>query len=522
LLTDARSTEQVAGFVRANARDVEMLANRCGLAVRALARLVQDRRVDIAQTGTYGWGQYLDEPHHSDTQWGRFGSSAALQVLAIEHRRGRPQVDFNPLQMHGVSPELFPDSLPALAADATRTPPSEPGHSTDPWKERDFAKPMKVAFCVDAVCPHIEDEVPGPAPALVERLIALALPDGYGWGTRPPDDRHHQIYDRQLVTAFALYALRRFPQQHEHGRIDGVWSWLAQEVLDYRDSVGEDVLGLCGLALGHAAPRPARLPVVADALRCCKEHLTNWARARASPIIDRPWFNGYSEGATTNYMFLSPEVLTAIFFLGRDSPESTRSYVVEVVRGVVDNILGGEGTPRHEGPRGFRIQRSMEGTVDQMWAARLLWAFMSRHATQPATLVPPQPSLSVPVRTVAPNLPRASDGARYPTAHEDALDPLVARSSDGTPSVSLSSQRQSIPTPGRPASSPSRRRAGLLMTMVIATVLAIVAFVVLSEHGHSNLDSALGAVGTWLAAAVLGALLAVVATYTFKDSGNDP
>jgi hypothetical protein len=500
-----------------------MLANRCGLAIRALARLVQDRKVDISRTGTYGWGQYLDEPHHSDTQWGRFGSSAALQVLAIEHRRERPRMDFDPLRMHGVAPELFPDSLPALVADATRAPRGEPDRSSDPWKERDFAKPMKVAFCVDAICPHIEDEVPGPAPALVDRLIALALPDGNGWGTRPPDDRHHQIYDRQLVTAFALHALRRFPQQHEHTRIDGVWSWLAQEVLDYRDSVGEDVLGLCSLALGHAAPRPARLSVVAHALRCCEEHLTNWARARPSPIIDRPWFNGYSEGATTNYMFLSPEVLAAIFFLSRDNPESTRSYVVEVVRGVVDNILGGEGTPRHEGPRGFRIQRSMEGAVDQMWAARLLWAFMSRHATQPATLVPSQPTLSAPVQPVAPSLQPAPEDARYPTParDEDPSHPPVARSSDGGPSVVPLSQRRPSLSSGRPASSTPRRGARSLITMVVATVLAIAAFVVLSEHGHSNLDSALGAIGTWLAAAVLGALLGAVVVNAFKGSDGD-
>jgi hypothetical protein len=39
-------------------------------------------------------------------------------------------------------------------------------------------------------------------------------------------------------------------------------------------------------------------------------------------------------------------------------------------------------------PRGFRIQRSMEGTVDQMWALRVLWAFHEQYMADPTVLRP--------------------------------------------------------------------------------------------------------------------------------------
>jgi hypothetical protein len=36
------------------------------------------------------WGQFLDRTHHSEQQWGRFGTSAAVQVFAMAHYWDEP------------------------------------------------------------------------------------------------------------------------------------------------------------------------------------------------------------------------------------------------------------------------------------------------------------------------------------------------------------------------------------------------------------------------------------------------
>ena len=135
-----------------------------------------------------------------------------------------------------------------------------------------------------------------------------------------------------------------------------------------------DIQALCGLALCGATGAVADHPDVKRALKSCDQRLRHWAESNPSPILARPWFNPYVDGTNIDYMFLSPEIVVALYFLKRGVEARNEAYVHTVVRHLTENINGPEGD---QTPRGYRVQSSLEGTVDQLWATRLLDAFVT-------------------------------------------------------------------------------------------------------------------------------------------------
>ena len=350
---------------------------------KPIRRRVREKKVDVVVNGKktgIAWGQFLDRDHHSGTHWGRFGTTAAVQVLAMDlHWQQNESFRKSVMSVHPLM-LLAPHVLPE---DHLKK------QLPDELKQEDFQDPMKVAFLVDALEPDSCEEANNEdMPKVVDWLLEMAV-DPDGWSTRPEDDEDRSEKDRLLITAYALWTLRRFPKAQMDHRIDGAASWLANELIEGRKSLGQDILALGGLALAHSHPEIRVRRPVEEGISASLAELREWASNVREPSIGRPYFNCYSRGANNDYIFLSPELLSALFFLVEDDERSSRPFVLSVVKAVVENIVPEAMPPSlREQPQGFSIQRGMEGTVDQMWVMRLMRSFHQRHQEDPHSLRP--------------------------------------------------------------------------------------------------------------------------------------
>ena len=375
--------------VRWRAGAIAGLDGQSALCRKPIRRRVREKRVDVVvddRKHGIAWGQFLDREHHSGTHWGRYGTTSAVQVLAMDLHWERDESARKDV--------MSVDPLMYLAPGVLVDDHIDPDLHKD-LKPEDLDDPMKVAFLVDSVSPDACDEVDsGNPPAIVEHLLGMALDNTDGWSTRPEDDEDRLEKDRLLITAYALWALRRHPKAQLDSRIAGAAGWLANELLEGHTTLGQDIVALGGLALAHADPEVRARPKVEDAIAASIIELRGWALEIDEPVIGRPYFNCYSRGSSNDYVFLSPELLTALLFLKEERERRSRAFVLTVVKAVAENILP-EGMPARfrEEPHGFSIQRGMEGTVDQMWAMRLLRSFHRRHKEDPHSLRPSRISM---------------------------------------------------------------------------------------------------------------------------------
>jgi hypothetical protein len=355
---------------------IEALDGLAGECLAPICDLLEDQLVEPAELhGRVAWGQFLDRRHHSQEQWGRFGTSAAVQVFAMAHRWDEPDRSVYATAPLNVLADVLPEDPPS---DGDATP-----------KREDFDDPVKLAFVIDGLRLDVLDQkVQGRPPGVVEKLLAMALPTREGWSSLGSDDR--QRHDRLLVTAYALRTLRRFPVAQADERVADAWEWLAVQLQRRAKVLGEDLLALGCLAL-RACPDSRQSRTVHEALESGSGELLRRVANTTRPAIDRPYFNPYSRGEVNDYLFLSPELLTALFFLEDDGrPADSRAFVLAVADRIVKQIRNENRDPAD--PQGFRVQRGMLGTVDQMWAIRVLYAFHCAFRRNPAALRP-APSL---------------------------------------------------------------------------------------------------------------------------------
>jgi hypothetical protein len=351
--------------------NIEELDGCAGECLAPVCDLLEDQTVRVDELDrTIAWGQFLDSGHHSDQQWGRFGTSAALQVFAMAHHwDDQERSVYSTSPVNGVKGAL-PDEVP----------PANQGP-----KREDFDDPLKLAFMIDSLyLDEIDQRLPRENPPLVKHLLSLALPTNEGWSTRGTDDPRRQ--DRLLVTAFALHTLRRFPEALNAEEIVNAWDWLATQLRRRTSLLGADVLAMGCLAL-RCCPQSRQSKIVTESFDLVRQELVDRHGGERCPAIDRPYFNPYSRGEVNDYLFLSPELLTALFFLEEDDrPADVRAFSLEVVHRVVEQIRTENRDSSN--PEGFRVQRGMLGTVDQMWAIRVLFAFHRAHRRNAAKLRP--------------------------------------------------------------------------------------------------------------------------------------
>lgn len=353
-------------------RTLDRLGEGATASFGAVTKLIEERAVAVPDGASdkRGWGQYLDEDHKSTRQWGRYGTSAAVRALACAQRATDPDDPVaNRASLQRLHPELLPDGVPA---------------ENPTLKTHDYSRVVKVSYIVEGVRPQETRILEGSEPEIVQHLVDLRHPGQKGWSSRDDGDSYR---DRRLSTAVALHALRRFPGAQKNEHVREAYEWLAKEVR--AEGVQIDLSALVGIGLVEASKPIQDLPEVKEVLTVLDKRLADWAGRQKRLAIDRPYFNGFVEhDPTTNrdstdYVFLSPEILAARYFLKRDLPQ-TRRFVLCVVAALVNNIK--RNTANEMG--GYKIQETMIRTVDQAWAMDLLETFKGAREEKPRDLLP--------------------------------------------------------------------------------------------------------------------------------------
>jgi hypothetical protein len=331
--------------------------------------------------GGVAWGQYLDEGHYSPYQWGRYATTCAVIALAMIH--GRDQVPppdasvFESEPLHRLA-SVLPEEWPP-----THLPPEQ--EKIARLKPDDFSTIMKLAYMVDAlrpdqaIVPHVD------RPPLLSMLLDEKLSGTNGWSTRPAPFPHRSRA-RHIPTTYILWALRRFPTAQRDPDVQAAYFWIADEVKKGAPEMGIDLLALAGLALHRSTDVICGNDRVKEALSACERQVSDWAREQKRLVIERPYFNGFSEGKSTDYMFLTPELMSALFLLDRGNPPLTRRFVLQVVAHLNANVV----PPGVYPATGYRVQGGMVRTADQMWAVALLQRFQAVKAADERTVLPPR------------------------------------------------------------------------------------------------------------------------------------
>jgi len=309
------------------------------------------------------WGQYLDSEHGTNQQWGLYGTAAGTQILSLRARAGGQRASDQP-----------------QVAGALRLLPEDPDHGHELLQQKrerhDFDKVLKLAAIAEALRPDSGEIAIDDEPAIVRRLRDQALPDG-GWTTRPPGTEQREVRERDLATAYILHAWRRY-QLGEEGL--AARRWLARAVLEGLPIEGNDLLALAGLALTAHDIDPNDPPQIQEAIENVNDRLVRWARSHEEIRVDRPMFSGFSVGSTTDYLFLHPEILAALFFVRQGNPTATRAFVVKVADVLTENIKANEG---------LKVSNGLKATVDQLWAFRFLCELRSLRTSGGAKAVDP-------------------------------------------------------------------------------------------------------------------------------------
>jgi hypothetical protein len=227
----------------------------------------------------------------------------------------------------------------------------------------DLENMVRLAFIAEALFPGESRVSAASRPEIVRHILELAGEDPY-W--HPTSARGGVPADGDpFTTAYVLFALRRY--EDPRGEFRHYRSWLAQQ-LKTKSAVRArpDLVALIGLALIPDGVDPEE-PAAIDQ---CKEELAAWS-GRETIVLNRPLFHGFNLGEWTDYTFLHPEIVAALFLLRAGNPRSTRRYVAKVVGEVVENV-------KSHGY--FEGQPGMGATVDQFWASKLLAEFQQINA----------------------------------------------------------------------------------------------------------------------------------------------
>jgi len=334
------------------ARDIKAVAGAAQDARFSIEKRVLQKKVEVA-ADALGWGQYLDEVHHSDDQWGLLGTSAGYQVLARAHVEG------------GSIPELDHARalLPGDVSDITALHPAVQTKAAPP--KSDLANIVRLAAIAEALSADQPGGSAGLAhPPLVDHILSLAH-HGQCWNPRSAQPDGKNLDGHAVTTAYVLHAIRRY--ETDRAQFRPVRAWLARQLLnDATLRARPDYLALIGLALTAPSADTADHSDVRQAIDRCREELLAWRKRERNLVLNRPLFEGYQLGTSTDYLIFNPEIMAALFFLRSDNPRPARRFVALVTHEVSRNV---------QSNAGFQGQLGMIPTVDQEWASRLLHEF---------------------------------------------------------------------------------------------------------------------------------------------------
>ena len=305
----------------------------------------------MAAADTTAWGQYLDE-RWTGQQWGLLGTSAASQILAMRDTSGDPYARDGSVAK--ARPILFSD----------REQPSPLLHQQIARGE--LGNIIRLASVAEALMLNRPVSVAiSDWPPLVHSIIDLRK--GNPWWSSESASLKHPIPagGSPFVTAFVVHALRRY----EHDAcFNDARLWLVDHIGDRNIARRLDLLALIGLALLGRDSRSEHNAIQAGIERCQATVHRRRGRVR-NVVVDRPIFHGYAVDGRTDYAFLNPEMLAALFLMRSGNPVPGRRFVLRTVSATTAHVASG---------KAFETDLGGEATVEQLWAARLLHEFHAR------------------------------------------------------------------------------------------------------------------------------------------------
>jgi len=318
--------------------------------MRSIASRVELRSINVNQD-TVAWGQYLDE-RFTGQQWGLFGTSAASQILALCDPADDVYTRHGKL---GKTREiLFEDRAqvsPLLQAQKDRG---------------ELGNIIRLASVAEALDLNRPDTIPrADWPPLVKTIVELRGTNPWWSSESASLNGSVQTAGSPFVTAFVVHALRRY----ECDRIfDDARRWLVPHLGDAAIKRRLDITALIGLALLGRGTRSTDTEIQ-DGINRCQELIIERRGRSRRVVIDRPVFIGYAVDGRTDYAFLNPEMLAALFLMRSEQPVAGRPFVLRAIRETTTHVSSG---------KAFETEFGGEATVEQLWTVRLLREYRRR------------------------------------------------------------------------------------------------------------------------------------------------
>lgn len=307
-----------------------------------------------AQSTRYGraWGQVFD---WQGVQYGVLGTSAGVQVL-------EPSVG----NAHG------------LIADARKLLAQLNQPASEFQRKKDHLNTYKLIAWADAAEGQGFDVAPGD-PAM-EKLIGAVLPGG-GWGDYAGQAGNPDPTPTVTATALGLYALRHYKPFRTQDSCVSSLRWISDAVSGVRGWRPSELQQPTILALGLLALESyldtdvsKQVPQYPAAVKHARHVLTHWIRYRPAEFICEQFRHDFLEAGPYkrigDFMAFMPDCAVALAFLEGPGLKGARRrvYARRVVRVVSRELLAHRFHPRNA---------SQRATVDHLWAARVLRAYLA-------------------------------------------------------------------------------------------------------------------------------------------------
>lgn len=313
-------------------RQLRHLASSCGASRQSIVQRIIDNGVDTPRSVV--WGQFLDAAR-GDRQYGIYGTGAAAAILA---RNG-----------YGRNTALVGGAEQSIRAWGERR--------SSPFDQSDLRLTYKVA----AACEAIDSDIPlaDSLQPLEKHLLELVVPGSDAWGSF-----HGETTASLLPTATALYALRRSRHFIASREATSAVAWLARHVLEGYSGLPLEQLAMAVLALEpHRLPdRPGeaqRLEAIGKGSQAISELVQG---RRISELGTKTTIHYPVDGDNkthNHYVYCLPDVLAASALLLTEGAPSSRKYVLQVARHVVENVSA-HGAYQAEGRIATRDQNEVD------------------------------------------------------------------------------------------------------------------------------------------------------------------
>lgn len=364
-------------------------------ALRVSSRTARAKIVDKCQRGmvhpaghmdVWAWGQFLEIRGHTvqqllGNQYGIYGTSAAVQMLAMQSARQ------GPTQISNFGPEALSGStvLPLVLSNPGPLYASLHEHFTN---KQDLLVTFKLASLLDAAncleAIKLPDGYSVDKSVLVNRLLELRRP-GQGW----PDYKSGSEWQGPNTHATAVAALalskRTAPPEALTACREALAWFHESEPLEKQSiaTLAMVVMALAGNDLDSNSQQKS--PELAQLRTACERLVRDWIGDNAPSEVQRSlegteyWLPPGSiapqsvGGSQFTYLFYLPHILVGLGILS--SPRLRRSYAARrFTLLVIDRVT------REINQQGCFIAagRSMVSTVEHLWLYRLLYEFENK------------------------------------------------------------------------------------------------------------------------------------------------